>query len=108
MSKNKTQRRLHPCGCVSCSQHLDRQVAGEHKAINRVMAAFDEKARRRFAGLLALQYGRGGVQMAHLITGLSRVTVRAGREEIQRTDRSPRIRRSGAGRPAVEKNSRRS
>jgi hypothetical protein len=108
MSKSKTQVRLHQCGCANCTQHLDSQVRGEHQAINRIMATFDEKARRRFAGLLALQYGRGGVQLAHLITGLSRVTVRAGREEIQRTDRTPRIRRSGAGRPAVEKNSPRS
>jgi hypothetical protein len=80
-------------------------MAREHQAINRIMATFDEKARRHFAGLLALQLGRGGVQLVHEITGLSRVTVRAGREEIKRTDRTPGIRRSGAGHPAVEKNS---
>jgi hypothetical protein len=78
-------------------------VARQHQAINRVMATFDEKGRRRFAGLLALQFGRGGVQLAHAITGLSRMTIRAGREEIQRTDRTPGVRRPGAGRPAVEK-----
>ena len=72
------------------------------------MATFDEKGRRRFAGLLALQLGRGGVQWAHEITGLSRMTIRAGREEIQHTDRTPGVRRSGAGRPAVEKSSPRS
>jgi hypothetical protein len=69
------------------------------------VATFDEKGRRRFAGLLALQFGRGGVQLAHEITGLSRVTVRAGQKEISRTDRTPGVRRVGAGRPAFEKSS---
>lgn len=72
------------------------------------MANFDEKGRRRFAGLLALQFGRGGMQLAHAITGLSRVTIRAGRKEIGRIDRNPGVRRAGAGRPALEKNNPRS
>lgn len=72
------------------------------------MATFDEKGRRRFAGLLALQLGRGGMQLAHEITGLSRVTIRAGRKEISRTDRTPGVRRAGAGRPASEKSNPRS
>ena len=67
------------------------------------MATFDEKGRRRFAGLLALQLGRGGVQLAHAITGLSRVTIRTGQTEISRTDHIPGVRRAGAGRPAFEK-----
>ena len=78
-------------------------MARQHQAINRVIATFDEKGRRHFAGLLALQLGRGGVQLAHAITGLSRVTIRAGQTEIRRTDRTPGIRRAGAGRPAFEK-----
>lgn len=72
------------------------------------MATFDEKGRRRLAGLLALQLGRGGMQLAHEITGLSRVTIRAGREEIRRTDRASGVRHAGAGRPALEKNDPRS
>jgi len=72
------------------------------------MATFDEKGRRRLAGLLALQLGRGGVQLAHAITGLSRVTIRAGREDIRRTDHTSGVRRAGAGRPALEKNDPRS
>lgn len=106
MSKSRSRRRrLHHCECTACAEHPYGQKAREHQAINRVMATFDEKTRRRFAGLLALQLGHGGVQLAHEITGLSRVTVRAGRAEIQRTDRTPGVRRAGAGRPAVEKNS---
>jgi hypothetical protein len=104
MSKPKPRRRLHQCECAACEEHPYGRVARQHQAINRVMGTFDEKGRRRFAGLLALQLGRGGVQLAHEITGLSRVTIRAGREEIRRTDRTPGVRRAGAGRPAVEKN----
>jgi hypothetical protein len=48
-------------------------MARQHQAINRVMATFVEKGRRRFAGLVALQFGRGGVQLARKITGLSRM-----------------------------------
>ena len=104
MSKSQSNRRLHHCVCAACVKHPAGQVAREHKAINRVMATFDEKARRRLAGLLALQLGRGGVQLAHQITGLSRVTVWVGRAEIKRTDGIPGVRHSGAGRPTVEKN----
>ena len=108
MSKPKPRRRLHRCECVVCAEHPYGRVARQHQAINRIMATFDEKGRRHFAGLLALQLGRGGVQLAHAITGLSRVTIRAGRKEISRPDRTPGVRRAGAGRPAVEKSAPRS
>lgn len=101
--KNRKKRHLHKCGCQDCRQHPYSRQAQQHKAINRVVASFDEKSRRRFVGLLALQLGRGGLEHAHEITGLSRTTVRVGREEIRRTDRSPRVRRSGGGRIAFEK-----
>ena len=104
MSLAKSRRRLHHCQCRACAKHPYGRVAREHQAINRVVASFDEKGRRRFAGLLALQFGRGGVQLAHEITGLSRVTVRAGQKEISRTNQTPGVRRAGAGRPALEKN----
>jgi len=69
------------------------------------MVTLNEKGRRQFAGLLALQWGRGGAQLAHTITGLSRMTIRAGQNEISQTDSTPGVRRAGAGRPAFEKNS---
>jgi len=104
MNKPKPRRRIRHCKCAACAEHPYGRVARQHQAINRVLATFDEKGRRRFAGLLALQLGRGGVQLAHEITGLSRMTIRAGREEIRRTDRTPGVRRAGAGRPTIEKN----
>ena len=103
MSVHKPRRLGHKCECEACAVHPYGQVARQHQAINRVVATFDEKSRRRFAGLLALQRGRGGVQRVHEVTGLSRVTIRAGREEIRRADRLPGVRRAGGGRQAVEK-----
>lgn len=108
MSVHRPRRPVHRCDCEACTTHPYGQVARQHQAINRVLATFDEKSRRRFAGLLALQRGRGGVQWVHAVTGLSRGTIRTGREEIRRADRLPGVRRAGGGRQAVEKNDRRS
>jgi hypothetical protein len=82
-------------------------MAKEHQAINRVVASLDEKNRRRFVGVLALQWGRGGIARLMEITGLSRNTICRGRVEVQRADRATvgRVRCAGAGRPALEKNS---
>ena len=102
--KKPKKRPIYRCRCRDCDQHPYGRQAQQHKAINRVVATFDEKSRRRFAGLLALQLGRGGLERAHEITGLSRTTIRLGREEVRRTDRNPSVRRAGGGRLAVEKN----
>jgi hypothetical protein len=104
--KKQKKRRIYTCQCRACQQHPYSRQAQQHKAINRVVATFDEKSRRRFVGLLALQLGRGGLERAHEITGLSRTTIRVGREEIRRTDRSRRVRGVGGGRRAFEKNDR--
>jgi len=75
------------------------------------LASLDEKSRRHFAGLLAWQGGWGGVERVSEITGLSRPTIRRGRDEVQRVEgegERGRIRQAGAGRPAVEKNTLRS
>lgn len=102
--KKRKKRHSHKCSCHDCSQHPYSRQAQQHNAINRVVATFDEKSRRRFVGLLALQFGRGGVERAHEITRLSRTTIRVGREEVRRVDRLPGIRRPGGGRVALEKN----
>lgn len=101
---NKPQPgRIHRCQCQACYEHPYSRVAHEHRAINRVLAGLDEKSRRRFAGLLALRLGRGGVQRVHEITGLSRTTIGVGQTELRRTDRARGVRRAGGGRPRVEK-----
>jgi hypothetical protein len=62
--KKRRKHHIHKCGCQDCSQHPHSRQAQQHKAVNRVVATFDEKSRRHFAGLLALQFGRGGVSRA--------------------------------------------
>lgn len=78
----------------------------QHKAINRVLASLDEKNRRRFAGLLALQWGRRHMLLVSRITGLSRMTIYRGQREIEHSASNARgrVRAAGAGRIAVEKN----
>lgn len=108
MTKVKLKRKrkiIHQCQCSRCKRHPYGAVAKQHHAINRVLVTLNEKNRRRFVGLLALQSGRGGIQELAMITGLSRNTIRRGREEIRRSDRLVRVRRAGAGRKTVEKNS---
>lgn len=70
------------------------------------MSLLHEKGRRQFTGLLALQWGRGGLEQLYVITGLSHPTLRRGRAEVQRKEQQAernRVRKPGAGRQRVEK-----
>jgi hypothetical protein len=71
------------------------------------VASLNEKNRRRFVGLLAIQWGRGSLVRLSQITGLSRTTIYRGRQELEhpRQGLSTGVRRLGAGRPRLEKNS---
>jgi len=109
MARKKRRRSVHLCACEKCRHHPYSVVAKDHRAINRVLVALDERSRRLLMGLLALEWGRGGIQELAEITGLSRNTICRGREEIQqsiRLARVGRIRRPGGGRKRVEKNTR--
>ena len=102
---------VHKCNCAICQHHAYGAVAEEHRAINRVLATLDERNRRRFVGLLALQGSQVSLQRLIEITGLSRNTICRGREEIQHPQRAPRrgrIRQAGGGRKRAEKNTRNS
>ena len=103
------QKRFHRCQCRECGSRSSVKVLEYHRSINRVMAEFDERSRRLFAGLLAKQLGRGGIQRTADITGLSRVTIRRGVRECEGSQASElvRIRRAGGGRKLVEKKLRR-
>lgn len=108
MSKKHPERPSHECTCSACREHPRGEAAQEHQAINRVLATLDEKSRRRFVGLLALQWGRGSIALLNQVTGMSRPTIRRGRDEVQRVEQPSlrgRVRQAGAGRQAVEKNS---
>ena len=100
----KTRRPIHRCECSQCQQHPYSRLAQIHRAINRVLASLDERRRRQCAGLLAWQYGRGGIQVVHVISGLSRTTIGRGQQELSTAKRTDRVRASGGGRWPVEKN----
>jgi len=105
--KRKQNSKGRQCACETCQQHPYSAIASEHRAINRLVASLDEKHRRRFVGLLTLQWGRGSIQLLNTITGIDRATIRRGRAEVQRADRqtSGRVRRTGGGRHPIEKKS---
>lgn len=71
----------------------------------RFLSLLNEKQTRIYLGLEALKLGHGGdVQIARL-TGVNVKTIAKGRRELEANAITPeRIRRLGAGRPAIKKN----
>ena len=72
----------------------------------KTLAPFmDEKVRRLWAGTESEAFGRGGVTAVQRATGLSRTTIRAGRDELRDESREDvvGVRRPGGGRPRLEK-----
>jgi hypothetical protein len=104
LTKRNPRRLVHACECPRCCQYPKGRVAREHRVLNRLLAASDERSRRLLAGFLARQHGRGGITLLARITGLDRDTVARGRRELRQPFRaSGRIRRPGAGGQRVEK-----
>jgi DNA-binding phage protein len=98
-------RRVHRCCCPDCQRFPDSVTAKEHGALNAVLATLDERRRRLVAAFLANLRGRGGITQVAQITGLSRNTIRRGRQDLAEpgTALLARIRRPGGGRKHVEK-----
>ena len=98
------RRLVHACACSTCRQHPNGRVAREHRALNRLIAASDERTCRLLDGFLARQQGRGGITLLARITGLARNTIARGRRELRQPFRSSgRVRQPGAGGQCVEK-----
>jgi hypothetical protein len=110
MATERGGRVQHSCQCSTCKRYPHGQVAKEHRRINRLVAAADERNRRLLAGFLARQQGRGGITLLARVTGLSRTTILRGMRELQRpgTPAKRRVRRQGGGRKRFEKKLRRS
>lgn len=73
-------------------------------AIILFLSTLDEQQRRLYAGLESLRLGHGGDSRLAELTGLDVHTIAKGRTELlQRDVHLDRIRRPGAGRPALEK-----
>jgi hypothetical protein len=107
--ENFQDPRVHPCACPLCQRHPHSALAREHRRLNRLVAAADERTRRLLAGFRAGQHGRGGITLLARITGLDRHTIARGQHELRRGQRSlsRRLRRPGAGRPRAEKKAQR-
>ncbi len=102
---DRKRKRIHRCTCRVCKSRRNLEVAEHHRSINRVMVDLDERSRRLFAGLLARQIGRGGIQRVLEITDLTRMTIRRGLRECNKAQATDvdRIRRAGGGRTTIEK-----
>jgi hypothetical protein len=74
--------------------------------LNLLLSRLDEQQRRWVVALESERVGRGGDRLLSLITGLDVETIRRGRRELHTALRDcppDRVRRPGAGRPAVKK-----
>jgi transposase len=93
-----------PCPCPTCYQHPDGPEALTHRMLRDSFSVMDEKQQRMFAAVHARVLGRGGMEQVHMITGLSRPTIRKGLKELQEGRFEPRrIRKKGGGRKKAEK-----
>jgi len=80
---------------------LEAAVVAKYVVLAPVL---DERARRLWAAAESLAIGFGGDALVSAATGLARRTVRRGREELAAgAPHTGRIRRPGAGRPALER-----
>ena len=70
-----------------------------------LLANLDERQKRLYLGLESIKVGHGGDAFISQITGVNVKTIARGRRELQSKDvPQDRIRRAGAGRPALKKN----
>lgn len=97
--------RLFLCQCTQCSERPDTATVRLHSRIIEMAALLNEKHRRQFAALMALQFGHGGIQQVAEITGLSRNTIARGKGDLTAADFNSRVRAIGAGRKLFEKKS---
>lgn len=94
------------CQCPRCQAgeaHPDRAL---HEQMNLLLSRLDEPQRRWYAAVEANRLGQGGVRLVAQITGLDEKTIRRGQAEVAGSLADvpvTRRRRSGGGRPPVEK-----
>ena len=94
------------CQCPRCEAgeaHSDRVL---HEQMNLLLSRLDEAQRRWYAAVEANRLGRGGARLVAQITGLDEKTIRRGQAEVAGSLADvpvKRQRRSGGGRPRVEK-----
>ena len=98
------------CQCPRCLQSDDHPDRLLHQQMNLLLSRLDEAQRRWYVAVEANRIGHGGDRLLSQITGLDQKTIRRGREEMAGSLTacpSERVRQPGAGRPKVEKKTRR-
>jgi hypothetical protein len=98
------------CQCAQCQQEGDHRDRALHRRMNVLVSRLDEAQRRWYVALESQRIGHGGDRLLAQITGLDEATIRRGREELETELAScpaDRVRQLGAGRPRVEKKTRR-
>ena len=70
----------------------------------KVFLPLNEAQKRRFAGLRALEIGRGGISQVSKLTGLTYKTIRKGIDELRNKEviEEKRVRKPGGGRKSIE------
>jgi hypothetical protein len=97
---------IHQCQCPHCRPGVAHPDQAIHYRLNLLVSRLDEQQRRWLVALESQRVGHGGDRLLSLITGLNVETIRRGRRELDDSLRDcppGRIRRPGAGRPAVGK-----
>lgn len=107
---NKVRKRQIAARAAELGVAIDSLVAAEavsnevKAAIVLFAALLDERQLRLFAGVEALQFGKGAERWIANLLGIHRQTVAKGRSELLAGEVDfERIRKKGAGRPRVEK-----
>jgi hypothetical protein len=80
----------------------EEEVRKKYEALSPLM---DERMRRCWAGVEADAIGEGGIAIVERATGMSRTTIRAGRDEVRaglQDIEVVQVRRIGGGRPRLE------
>jgi len=98
-----------PCACPAGADGRDHPERVLHLAMQLLLSRLDEGQRRWYAAVEATRPGPGGVRRVADITGLDEHTLRRGQQEVAGSLADVpvrRQRRTGGGRPPVEKGSR--
>jgi hypothetical protein len=102
--------RKHTCQCLNCQQpgeHPDKKL---HQQMNLLLSRLDEQQRRWYVAVEANRIGHGGVRLLSQITGMDEKTIQRGQQELEQglaKRPTEQVRLAGAGRPLVEKKTRR-
>ena len=101
---------VHVCQCPLCQQSTDHPDRELHRHMNLLLSRLDEQQRRWYVALESERTGYGGDSLLSQITGMDEKTIRRARAELESSlEGRPvdGVRLPGAGRPAVEKKTRR-